>query len=427
MDVAFLLVVGGVLLGWAEGEFYPTGRLAAGAEPSGRKSSPAAGISASHPLEGQWLQGEAAYRRLKESVGPTGVLWKGTPLREALEGLAQTTRIAFVLDRRVDPGQLVELQVQNCSLLETFAAIAKDRGLGVCLVGPVVYIGPVASSQRLNTLIAMAEEHVETLPAPVQKRFLQEAPLCWPDLAVPREILADLAASADVSVVDEDRLPHDLWAKASLPPLSLTCRLCLVLHQFDLTFQVQTEGREIVLRPLPQRIALVRSYPGGGNPQARAQQIAEIAPEVEIRLSGDRIWVRGRCEDHHRIALFLDPSQKSSHPYWELESLLSGPGKPFLQPGKSSPTSSPPSIKQIRVDSLRIRNKPLREVLDLLRDRLGLEFRIDEEAMQKAGASLDQHISLEVQRASVDELLRKIFQPLGLRFQRRQHVVEVRP
>lgn len=428
MSSGGLLMVGVFLFGCAGGGMIQTDPNVWNAEPSLVSDSPGAVFSEVREAEAvEWLQGEAAYRRLKQSVGPAGMVWKGTPLREVLEGLAQSSRVAFVLDRRVDPGQPVDLAIEKGSLLEAFVLIAKDRGLGICLVGPVVYLGPPAAAERLNTLIAMAEEHLQTFPATVQKKFSQEAPLRWADLASPRDILADLAASAGVSVVHGDRLPHDLWAKGSLPPLSLTRRLCLVLHQFDLSFQVQAEGHELALIPLPERIALVRSYPAGGNLQQRVQQIAQAAPEAEIRLRGDAIWVRGRLEDHRRIALALDPTGKSSDPFGELERLLKGPTASPSKPAKASSPSRPASIEQVRVDSLRIRNKPLSEVLDLLSQRLGLEFRIDEATLRKAGVSLDRQISLEVQQASVDELLEKIFQPLGLRFQRRQHVVEVRP
>ncbi len=376
----------------------------------------------------EWLVGEAACRRLKESVGPAGMVWKQTPLREALEHLAQSSRIAFLLDRRVDPGQLLEVEVENCSLLEAFAAIARDRALGVCLVGPVVYIGPPRAAEQLNTLIVMAEEHVQSFPPELQRRFFEPRVLAWPDLATPREIVTELARSAGLEVAGMDRLPHDLWARASLPPLSLVRRLCLVLQQFDLTFQVQPTGRQIALVPLPPQIALVRSYVAGADPQRRLQQIRQAAPDAEIRLSGQKIWVRGRLEDHHRIVRLLEPAQNGSDSFWELQSLLDAPPKAAGKAAKPLSSSSRPTpIEQIRIESLQIRNRPLREVLEVLGQRLGLEFRIPPEVLQKAGVSLERHISLEVEQATVDQLLEKIFQPLGLRVHRRQRVVEVGP
>ena len=440
-----LLVGGAIGLAWLEGavryggfqgpvEPPPAtyaGRLGQPTALAGNRTDPHSrlfgAITEQIPGEtGQWLTGEAAYRRLKASVGQGGILWNQMPLREALEELAQHSRIAFLLDRRVDPGQTLDLQVANCSLLEAFAAIAQDRALGICLVGPVVYLGPTAATERLNTLIAMAEEHVQRFPLEVQRRFWEEEPLQWPDLTTPQEILADCVASAGLQMTAVHRLPHDLWAKGSLPPLSLTRRLCLVLHQFDLTFQIQPDGRQIALVPLPERIALVRSYPGGTNIQQQVQRIAQAAPAAEIRLSGGKIWIRSRLEDHYRIASLLDPGRKSADPVLELQQLLDRPAKPAPKTAKS-PAGPGVPIEQIRIDRLEIRNKPLREVLEVLSQQLGLEFRISPEAFQQAGVSLDQHISLQVQQASVDQLLEKIFPPLGLRFQRRRHVVEVRP
>lgn len=375
-----------------------------------------------------WRTGQEAYRRLQESVGPVGLVWKQTPLREALEGLARSSRIAFLLDRRVDPGQPLELQVENCSLLEAFVAIAQHQRLGICLVGPVVYVGPPESARHLNTLIGMAEEHVQNFPKEIQSHFFQQRPLRWPDLATPREILTELVDSAGLELKGIDRLPHDLWAKASLPPLSLIHQLVLVLQQFDLTFQLSPDGKQIVLVPLPERIALVRSYPAGQDPQGRIQQIIQTTPQVEVRLRGEKIWVRGRIEEHYQIGRLLDPTRNPPNLFWELEKGLHSQTKPTSQPAHSPASAGhQPPIEQIRIESLRIRNKPLREVLELLSMRLGLQFQIRPERLKEAGVNLEEYISLEVRQVNVDQLLQKIFQPLGMRVYRRGRVVEVRP
>lgn len=426
MCAVSLFAVFGLFLGRSEENIVPLDppRLAIEIV-SSNDAPPEAPADSSHEDTPRWMEGEAVSRRLRESIGPAGIVWTGTPLRQALEGLAQTSRIAVLLDRRVDPGQLLDLKLENCSLLEALAIVANDRSLGMTLVGPVVYFGPTPAASRLRTLIAMAEDQLQTLPEQERRKFVEKGPLAWPDLATPREILQELATSAGLSIENLERVPHDLWARGSLPSLPLVHRLCLVLNQFDLTFQVQAEGRAIRCIPLPERIALVRSYPGGANLQKQAQQIARLVPEAEVRLGSGKVWVRGRLEDHYQIAAALGFPLPAPDPGWELEKLLKSGGKISGPPSSASSPPVPP--EQFRIESLRIRNKPLREVLDLLSARMNLEFQINEDVLRKAGLSLDQQISFEVRHATVDELLEKIFHPLRLSFQRRGHVVLVQP
>ena len=47
-------------------------------------------------------------------------------------------------------------------------------------------------------------------------------------------------------------MPHDLWAAADLPPISLVDRLTLIAIQFDLTFKVAEHGKRLELVPVPE-------------------------------------------------------------------------------------------------------------------------------------------------------------------------------
>ena len=48
------------------------------------------------------------------------------------------------------------------------------------------------------------------------------------------------------------QVPADLWARADLPPLTLSERLTLLLAQFDLTYELSADGTSIRLVPLPE-------------------------------------------------------------------------------------------------------------------------------------------------------------------------------
>ena len=69
----------------------------------------------------------------------------------------------------------------------------------------------------------------------------------------------------------------------------------------------------------------------------------------------------------------------------------------------------------------------LGRVLDQLAARLELELRIDREALQQAGISLDAPVSFSVKNATIDELLEAVLAPAGCTFRREGKVVEIRP
>ncbi len=66
-------------------------------------------------------------------------------------------------------------------------------------------------------------------------------------------------------------------------------------------------------------------------------------------------------------------------------------------------------------------------MLRQLARRLGLELKLDERAIERAGISLDQRVSVLVENATVDELLHQLLKSTGLSFRRHQNVVEILP
>ena len=109
-----------------------------------------------------WVSGPALQRQLDS---PVDILWSGTPLRHAVGNLSREYRVAVLIDRRVDPEQKVEMQFSAAPLRTVFNDLARRRGLGVSVLGDVVYLGPAAVDTRLRTLSALREEELRRLPA----------------------------------------------------------------------------------------------------------------------------------------------------------------------------------------------------------------------------------------------------------------------
>ena len=84
-------------------------------------------------------------------------------------------------------------------------------------------------------------------------------------------------------------------------------------------------------------------------------------------------------------------------------------------------------VDRIRIQRLSVQAEPLGPVLRQLAARLGLELRIDEKALQAAGISLDQRVTVKVENATVDELFRRLLESTGLKCRRHQKVVGNRP
>lgn len=312
---------------------------------------------------GTWATGPALQQRLTQ---PVDIVWTNNPLRKALESLSRAQKVAILLDRRVDPGQKVDLSVRAAPLESVLQLIARHCELGVCRLGAVVYLGPPQATSRLRALAALREEDVRRLPPAAGRKFLQLKALAWEELAVPRDLLAQLGQENRLEVAGVNRVPHDLWPAADLPPMSLVDRLMLIAIQFDLTFEIAADGASLTLIPIPDNFAGTSEQP------------------------------------EHVVA---PPPPKTKRP----------PREPAGGPGK------------IRVDRMSVQQQPVGAVLKQLAERLKLDLRIDYKAIEEAGISLDQRVSATVENVTIDELFREVLKTTPLTFRRTQKVIEIGP
>jgi len=363
-------------------------------------SAPSAGSGETgKAAQSMWLTGPALTKRLS---APMDIVWSGKSFRAALESLSQAEKIAIVLDRRIDPDAPVDVAISGKPLAEALAAIAQHQNAAVCTVGPVVYIGPPAAARRLRTLVWLRSEEVKTLPAETAKVWTRSRPFTWPDLAEPRQLLAQIARDSNIELKGLELVPHDLWAGADLPPLPLVERLSLVAIQFELTFTIAADGKTVTLVPIPDDLAIVRSYDGGRQPEQLAKRYASLAPEAQISLSGGKVWVKGLLEDHERIA---------------------SPPRPPSQPEASQPRD----IELVRIERLAIKNIPLGKALENIAAKLELQLHIDRQAIAAAGISLEQPVSVNASGLTVDELLAEMVKSTGLTVQRTGRTVRIAP
>jgi hypothetical protein len=345
---------------------------------------------------GDWVTGAALERQLKAAVS---VSWSNIPLARALGSLSASQHVAIVLDRRVDPDQPIRLMLSQQPLAEGLRQIADHLKLGYCQFGPVAYFGPGDVAKQLRTLGALRSQQARGLSADAARKLLTMRTSHWDDLAEPRQLLADLAAEAEVRIIGEEKIPHDLWRASDLPPLTWIDRVTLLAAQFDLTFHVDKSGQKVELLPAPAKVVLSRTYLAGRETDELAKRWAEALPQAKIAVEGNKIRLDGLLEDHEFVEHRLrgTPTVRTK-----------------VTPGKE--------VYQLSID-----NAPLDQVVQQLGQRLNLEFQWDRAAIDAAGISVAQVVSIKVTNASLDDLVRAVFDGTGLAFRRDDERVSIFP
>ena len=87
-----------------------------------------------------------------------GITWERKPLREGLQNLARSQKVAIYLDRRSNPDREISIAIDEAPLRVALRRIARKGQLGVGFVGPVVYIGPPLTCTRIATLAELRNE-----------------------------------------------------------------------------------------------------------------------------------------------------------------------------------------------------------------------------------------------------------------------------
>jgi hypothetical protein len=360
-------------------------------------AAPQAGLSST------WLTGTALQKELQE---PRDLALSEAPLRQALRELSLQRHVAVFIDRRIDPDRRLKLEIRDTPLGKALGELAKAHGLGLTFLGPVAYFGPLPATARLRTVVELCRDEVHKRPLFVSQKFLRARPIRWNDFDTPRELLAQLAAENNLTVVGLDQIPHDLWAAADLPPLSLIERLTLLVGQFDLTFTVEGAGDRIRLLPVPNDVALVRSYFVPGDPQQTAAGWSALVPGAKIKIVGSRIVVRGSVEAHEQIAALVHPAPS--------------PKTAAARPARASR----PHVEEKRFTVPKSRGR-LEFLLTEYAKRLNVQLKIDRDALQRAGISLDQMVSFSVQDATLDDLFRAIAAPAGCACRHTGNIIEI--
>lgn len=186
---------------------------------------------------------------LRKLATPAMVHWRDAPARPAIERFAAETSTPLWIDRRVDARKELSLSVSERSVAGLLDEVVASLDLGATALDGVVYIGPAQSAACLQEL---ASRWRRSAPSALRRR----APLEWPRLTEPRQLIEQVASAAGYSIENPEAIPHDLWPAHATPPLDAGDKLTLLCLGFDLQWEIaDRRGRVLRLEPLANRDA----------------------------------------------------------------------------------------------------------------------------------------------------------------------------
>lgn len=321
---------------------------------------------------------------------PLTVAFENTELRDTLRKLGPERQLSLVLDRRIDPNVTVSFSMQQEPLRQGLNRLAADHAAELVVTENVAYIGPSDRARWLRTQIFQSERN---LGGDSTKRpALARKTITWDDLTPPREILPHIEGAYRVKIANPEKIPHDLWAGATLPNVTMVEALALVLIQLDLSWTWEPKERLVTLVEWREPDLIERSYaPRGKATVANTlKDMQEKWPEVSITAREKDLVVRGRVEEHELIA-----------------KAQAGGGNR----GGPADVAAPTPLVQRRF-TLNEKNVPARAVLKEL-EKTGAELEFDEDSLAAAGADLDRGVTIQVQKATIDEFLRAVLSPVN--------------
>ena len=293
---------------------------------------------------------------------PITATWSGIGLREWAGRVGHTAGLPVLVDRRLDPDTVIRLECREEPLHEVIARAAAVAGGEVVTLDSSIRIMPRGMASLVSRAEAARKTRLASLPS--RQRSVLDTPLAWQWAAGarPRDLVADAATQAGITLEDVAIVPHDHLPAMSLSELTLAEGIDLLLCPFDL--RVDWQAAPAAARvPTGRIIAIDAGLPP---PAATAKLVKPAAGKPAA-------------------------------------------GKP---PGRR-PGPQPKGTAAEHTYSLQVA-APLEELLAAIASRLGLTLDLDRESLIRRGVAPGELVRASVKDASRDELLAAILGPLDL-------------
>ena len=355
---------------------------------------------------------------------PVSVSWNGGPLRQSLETFAKVRKIGFLLDRRIDPGTPLYLEVSRQPAQTVFSQVAEKYQLGFCRIGQIAYLGPKDAAEILPFLVTLRAEQAAKLPDRLKRRFLAPREFRSEFLATPVELLQSLSKEMSFDGTGFQGLPHDLWPELVFPEATPLEMYSLFLVGFDSTFVISGDAEKIKPIPIPHQLVLTRNYQGKRAEQLLddLQHIRQIAPTAVVEKTQQGVSVRAPLDELARIDTVYRQrlAETSKKPT---------PVTPPAQSGDSASPNGSPADAAVRLKdkhyTAKINAKPLDATLRFFAEKMQLELVIDEKAFADRGIKINTPVSFQLENNTYLEVFEKCLQPVNGKFRLTGNRLEV--
>jgi hypothetical protein len=339
---------------------------------------------------------------------PIAGSWKGVSLRSILRRLSREREVSILLDRRVDPDQLIDIDTGERSLRSAIDEIAHTAHAGASRAGNCLMVAPAAAAGRLRTVIALREKELAARKgdsARAARLRSERSTIRWDDLERPAEIVRAIGRKFGLTVSGIELVPHDLWAGATEPEVTAAEALSLVLNQFDLTFEWTDRGTGVRLVALPSTIAIERSYSLYGKSAGDLVHTIQAKVEgVDADIRGEQLVVKGTVEQHEAVASLLGLSKSPSR----------------------TPTKRQGSPLEKQSFTLQAHGVSLRDLFRELQKQ-GLTIEYDADRIEKAGIDLSQKVSIDSPQLPAHRFFSTLLDPYGLTYHFTRTTVVIEP
>ena len=316
--------------------------------------------------------------------------WEEVPLRQALGDLARQQDVTVFLDRRVDPDRRVTLAHKKPLPLPLLLEhLAQQLDAEIVPVGSVLYWVPRGEAARIAGRLAALERQCHEVWPELRGRRVA---LSWESGARPRELVQLAAERFGIELRGAQTIPHDVWWKAHLPPLSAPQLLTLLTSGFGRTFRPDPKRRARLIPWEEVRINF-HSLFFADKKVVSSTELQRAFPGVRWRRSGSWWVATGESVDRGAVVRYLmerDALKRTS------------------------------ALAEERY-TLTVKQQPVGAILKTLQDQ-GWHLQIEANVQER----LNRRVSFEVRRVPIEELLTKALAPVGLQFRLEGDTIVVR-
>lgn len=310
-----------------------------------------------------------------------------TPLRVAMGQLCGPAKIAFILDRRLDPETPLTCELVEAPLSSFLPQILEPIEASTAVVGNTIIVGPREPIRWLRTLAVVQRTEMLALPGvgPLAAGRARAIDVHWDDLTEPARLIEELSQKGQVRLTGMEQIPYDLWGGGDLVGVTPGEGITVIAWQYGLRLKWDTATTaQLVPIELPITTAKVLPVPTAKRELARTE-----FPDLAWEPAGASWRVVGRIEEIE-----------------DLERWLKG------TPAPRKIAKAPWSSKRY---TFKVVDTPVLTVFKGLQSQ-GFPLTFDEAALTQAGITATSKLDLDVNAVTAEELVRQICQPFKLQY-----------